>query len=184
VNGLDYAILFTFLAVIGLGFFGGIARVVAAIIAIYIATLVSAAFYADLAEIFRKYVSSINRTTSQLFVFMVLFIAVGAISWFLIASSLKGWKLPRRMEIVDNLGGATLGILVSVMAVTLAMMLISILLQVLNQTVGAGGTTTMGSAVKGQIEHSQLVPVFLDLAPFFTRILEPWFPNGMPAILS
>ena len=184
LNGLDFAILFTFLAVIGLGFFGGIVRVTAAIVAIYVASVVSAMFYVPLADAFQNNVKSINQTTSQLLVFLVTFMVAGGIVWWMVSSGLKGSKMPRRLEIFDNLGGATLGMIVSVMAVTLAVMLISILLQVLNQSVGAGGTTSLGGAVKGQIDTSALVPLFLDLSPVFTRIIEPWFPSGLPAILG
>jgi uncharacterized membrane protein required for colicin V production len=184
LNGLDFAILFTFLAVIGLGFFGGIVRVTAAIIAIYVAAVVAAAFYASLADAFRSHVSSINLSTAQLFVFILTFMFTSTIIWFVISRGLRGIKFPRRMEIADNLGGATLGLVVSAMAVTLAVMLISILLQVLNQTVGTGGTGSLGDSVQGQIRSSHLVPLFLDMTPFFTRIIEPWFPNGIPAILK
>ena len=69
------------------------------------------------------------------------------------------------------------------LAVTLSAMLLSILLQVLNRTVGAGEASSLVGTVQGQIRNSRLVPVFLDLTPLFTKIIEPWFPNGMPAIL-
>jgi uncharacterized membrane protein len=95
----------------------------------------------------------------------------------------KGLKIKRRFEIADNLGGAVLGVAVSVLAVTLAAMLLSILLQVLNRTVGVGDSSSLVGTVQGQIRNSKLVPVFLDLTPLFTKIIEPWFPNGMPAIL-
>ena len=92
-------------------------------------------------------------------------------------------KIKRRFEIIDNLGGAMLGVAVSLLAVTLAAMLLSILLQVLNRTVGAGDSASLVGTVQGQIRNSRLVPVFLDLTPYFTRVIEPWFPNGLPALL-
>ena len=184
MNGLDFAIVFTFLAVIGLGFFGGIVRVLAAVCAIYVASIISATFYEDLSDIFREYVSSITLPTAQLFVFVAVFLVTAISVWFTLARGFKGMKLPRRLEIADNLGGATLGIVVSGLAVTVAVMLISILLQVLNQTMGSSGTSSLGGAVQSQIRSSQLVPVFLDFAPYFNRLIGPWFPNGTPAILN
>ena len=75
MNGLDFAIIFAFLAIIGLGFFGGIVRVAAAIVAIYIGSIVSAAFYDRLTDEFRQHVASVSVQMGQLFVFC-------ASSWF------------------------------------------------------------------------------------------------------
>jgi uncharacterized membrane protein required for colicin V production len=183
LNGLDFAIVFAFLAIIGLGFFGGIVRVAAAIVAIYCGSVLSAAFYDRLTDEFRRQVPSVSLQMGQLFVFCVLFIVTSAAVWWLLSSSVKGLKIKRRFEIADNLGGAVLGVAVSVLAVTLAAMLLSILLQVLNRTVGVGDSSSLVGTVQGQIRNSKLVPVFLDLTPLFTKIIEPWFPNGMPAIL-
>ena len=184
MNGLDFAIIFAFLAIIGLGFFGGIVRVAAAIVAIYLGSIISAAFYDRVTDAFRNYVSSVSLAMGQLFVFCVLFMLSSGALWWVLANSAKGLKLKRRIEIADNLGGAVLGVAVSVLAVTLAAMLLSILLQVLNRTVGAGDATSIVGSFQGQIRHSKLVPVFLDLTPVFTRVIEPWFPNGIPAILG
>lgn len=183
MNGLDFAIIFAFLAIIGLGFFGGIVRVAAAIVAIYIGSIVSAAFYDQLTDLFRRHVPSVSLQMGQLFIFSSLFIISSGAMWWLLARSVKGLKFKRRIEIADNLGGAVLGVAVSVLAVTLAAMLLSILLQVLNRTVGAGEANSLVGSVQAQIRNSKLVPVFLDLTPYFTRVIEPWFPNGIPAIL-
>jgi uncharacterized membrane protein required for colicin V production len=183
LNGLDFAIIFAFLAIIGLGFFGGIVRVAAAIVAIYLGSIVAAAFYDRVTDEFRSYVGSVSLAMGQLFVFIALFIISSGALWWVLASSVKGLKMKRRIEIADNLGGAALGVAVSVLAITLAAMLLSILLQVLNRTVGAGEASSIVGTVQGQIRHSTLVPVFLDLTPYFNRVIEPWFPNGVPAIL-
>jgi uncharacterized membrane protein required for colicin V production len=183
LNGLDFAIIFAFLAIIGLGFFGGIVRVAAAIVAIYVGSIVSAAFYDRLTDEFRQHVASVSVQMGQLFVFCALFLVSSVAIWWLLSTTVKGMKIKRRFEIIDNLGGAVLGVAVSMLAVTLAAMLLSILLQVLNRTVGAGDSAALVGTVQGQIRHSRLVPVFLDLTPYFTRVIEPWFPNGLPALL-
>jgi uncharacterized membrane protein required for colicin V production len=74
LNGLDFAIVFAFLAIIGLGFFGGIVRVAAAIVAIYCGSVLSAAFYDRLTDEFRRQVPSVSLQMGHLFVFCVLFI--------------------------------------------------------------------------------------------------------------
>ena len=184
MNGLDFAIIFAFLAVISLGFFGGVMRVIAAIVSIYLGSIVAAAFYDELTDSLRERVPSLALPTGQLVVFIALFLITSIVLWFAIARSLKGFKFPRRIEVADNLGGAALGVVVSMLAVTLAAMLMSILLQVLNQTVGAGSSDSIVGSVQAQIRNSRLVPVFLDLTPYLNRLIEPWFPEGVPTILK
>ena len=184
LNGLDFAIIFAFLAIIGIGFLSGIARVVAAMIAIYLGSAVAAAFYRDLTLQAREHIGTLSLRTGQLAVFTVLFIVTSAILTVLLSRGLKGWKMPRRVEIIDNLGGGALGVVVSGLAVTLAAMLLSILLSALNQSVGQTESGTLSGAVDNQVSGSQLIPVFLDMAPFFTAMLEPLFPGGLPPILD
>jgi uncharacterized membrane protein required for colicin V production len=184
LNGLDFAIIFAFLAIIGLGFFGGVTRVIAAIISIYFGSIVAAAFYGGLTDAIRQRVFSMSLATGELVVFCLLFLISSIALWFALARGLQGIRFPRRIEIADNLGGAVLGLIVSGLAVTLAAMLMSILLQVLNQTVGAGDSESIVGSVQSQIRNSELVPVFLDLTPYLNRLIEPWFPGGVPSILS
>ena len=103
---------------------------------------------------------------------------------FYIARWLGELKFSRRIEIIDNVGGAALGLLVSGLAVTLAAMLLAVMLQALNQTFGAGSNDSVVGFVHDQINQSAMVPFFLKVAPYFVRIISPWFPNGLPPILS
>jgi uncharacterized membrane protein required for colicin V production len=183
INGLDILILTTFLAVIAVGFFNGVTKVMAAILGIYFASVVAAAFYEPVTHAAREHLTSMNQRTGYLFFFVLLFLIFAAIFSYVIARWLGRLKLPRRIEILDNVGGAALGVIVSMLAVTLAAMLMVVLIQALNQTFGVAPDGAVGE-VRRQINQSQLVPVFLRLAPYFTDILRPWFPSGLPPILS
>ena len=184
LNGLDFAIIFAFLAIIGIGFLSGIARIVATIIAMYLGSAFAAAFYRDLTEEAQRHLSSLAQRTGQLAIFCMLFVFTSAALTVLLSRSLRGFKLPRRVEIVDNLGGGALGVVVSGLAVTLAAMMLSILLSALNQSVGDTSNGALAGAVDSQVSESRLIPVFLDMAPFFTGMLEPLFPGGLPPILE
>jgi uncharacterized membrane protein required for colicin V production len=184
LNALDYFIIATFLAVIAVGFFNGVTRVTSAILAIYFASIVSAAFYRTVSDVAREHLTTMNKSTSNLFFFIVLFIIFATSFTIIISHWLGGLKLPRRIEIIDNVGGAALGVLVSGLAVTLAAMLLIILLQALNQTFGPSNGGTMVGMAHDQIEGSTLVPVFMRMSPHFVRLISPWFPNGLPPILS
>jgi len=183
-NGLDFAIIFAFLAIIGIGFLLGIARVVAAIVAIYLGSAIATAFYRDLTDEAREYLGTLSIRTGQLAVFTMVFVISSVVLMVLLVRGFKGMKLPRRFEIVDNIGGAGLGVVVSGLAVTLAATLLSILLLALNQSVVQTSSGTITGAVNTQVGGSQLIPVIVDMAPFFTTMLEPLFPGGVPPILD
>lgn len=184
MNGLDFAIIFAFLAIIGLGFFGGITRVLCAMFAIYVATIVAAMFYSDLTTTFRTYVDNVALSTGQLFIFISLFLVTSLGLGFALFRGFSNVRERRRFPIADNLGGVALGVTVSALAVALATVVLSILLQVLNQTVGGGSSGMVVGSIGKQLDTSTLVPVFLDVTPVVTRFVQPWFPNGLPAILG
>jgi hypothetical protein len=75
-----------------------------------------------------------------------------------------------------------IGLLVAGAAVTVAAMLLSITVQALNQA--SYGQGPLVNIVGNQIEESALVPFFLRLSPHFIRLIEPWFPGGLPQLLS
>lgn len=181
LNALDIFVMGTFLAVIAVGFFNGITKVMSALLAIYIGSIISAAFYRPLTNASRDHIATMGESTGHLFFFVILFLVFSSAFTVLISTWLGRLKLPRRIEIVDNVGGAALGVIVSGLAVTLAAMLLVILLQALNQTFGSGD---MVGFVNNQIDGSTLVPVILRLSPHFVRLISPWFPNGLPPILS
>jgi uncharacterized membrane protein required for colicin V production len=183
LNGLDYIIIGAFLAIIGVGFFNGVTKVTSAIIAIYFASLFSAAFYRPLTEAVTD-VLAMNRRTGELVFFFLLFVVFGVAFTMIISRWIGDLRLPRRITILDNLGGAALGIVVSGLAVTLAALVMAIMLQALNQTVDVSAQENTLGFLRSQIRHSALVPFFLRMAPFFVRILAPWFPGGLPPILN
>ena len=92
--------------------------------------------------------------------------------------------MPRRLVIMDNHGGDAPGVAVSWLAVALPAMLLSILLSALNQSVGPTGSGMLSGAVDSHVSDSWLIPDFLNMAPFFTAMLEPLLPGGLPPILD
>ncbi|HEY7033484.1 MAG TPA: CvpA family protein [Thermomicrobiales bacterium] len=183
-NGLDFAIIITFLAIVGFGFFSGITRVTSAIVALYFGAVLAAAFYRPLADVARHHLTTMGEQTGYLVFFLVLFFAFSAVLTMFVSRWLGEVKLPRRVAVVDNIGGAALGIVVSGLALTLAAMLLAITLQALNQTIVIADRDAVLTTVRGQIHNSTLMPIFLRMTPFFARMISPWFPGGLPPILS
>lgn len=182
-NGMDFIIIATFLAIIGFGFFSGVTRVTSAIISLYFGAIFAAAFYRPLSSAARDYLTTMEKQTGDLVFFLVLFFAFSIIFTLIISRWLGEIKLPRRIQVFDNIGGAALGIIVSGLALTLAAMLLSITLQALNQTFVVSDRNAMVTSLRDQINDSTLVPIFLRMAPFFGSLISPWFPGGLPEIL-
>lgn len=184
VNGLDIVIMAIFMGVIGYGFFNGVTKLTAAIIGIYLSTISAAAFYRPLAGLMHRAFPSMGVVTGEMASFFVLFVIFLIVSTTLLAHWFSDARLPRRIQILDNLGGAALGLVVSALATTLAALPLAVTLQALNQSVAGSARSPLIEVILHQIEDSSLVPYFLRMAPWFLQILEPWFPGGLPPILQ
>ena len=183
-NALDVAIVIVFMAIIGVGFFNGVTKVSSALLAIYFGTICAAAFYRPLSDFGRGLAPSMGAVTAELTAFFLLFVGFSAIFTVFLARWLGEVRLPRRVGLLDNVGGAAVGIIVSGLAVTLAAVALAVMLQALNQTATIASGDPLLSFFRREIRGSALVPLFLDMAPFFLRMLAPWFPGGLPPILS
>jgi uncharacterized membrane protein required for colicin V production len=183
-NAMDLMIIATFFAIIGFGFFSGVTRVTSAILSLYFGAVFAAAFYRPLSDVARQKLTTMEEQTGDLVFFLLLFFAFSTVFTMIVSRWLGDIKLPRRIQVFDNIGGAALGVIVSGLAMTMAAMLLAITLQALNQTIVFSDRDAVLSSVQGQIRNSTLVPIFLRMAPFFASIISPWFPGGLPPILS
>ena len=184
MNILDILILAIFAGVIATGFFVGIGRALSAIVAIYFATVMAAAFYRPLGGAFERAVSGINADTAKLIAFLLLFTITGAGIGYVIIRTVESMSASNRFVILNNIGGAALGIVVAVVTVTLSITVTVILIQALAQTTINAADGTILASLRTQIRGSALAPVFLDLLPYVTTIVAPWFPGGLPPILT
>lgn len=184
MNILDFGIILVFAVLIMIGFFGGIGRVTAGIFAVYFATIVSAAFYDDLGDVFINAVSDMREATAYLLAFLVLFLALtGAFLWA-IGLTIKAVELRRgRFAIMDNVGGATLALAAGALAVGMTISVSVIILGAFNQSTVVSGDENLGAFGK-QIRGSELVPIFLKLQEPLVIAYKPWFPDGLPPILE
>jgi uncharacterized membrane protein required for colicin V production len=183
MNVLDFVIIAMVGVMIGAGFFLGVSRVTASIVAIYFAAIVSATFYQSIATSLEDLVSAMNPSTAELLSFVLLFLTMTILFAFMIMHSLKSSNMAGRFAILDNVGGATLGIVIAGVAVALAITVTTLMLQVLTSTT-TGSQDGMLGAVQSQVSGSALVPVFQKLLPILTSSIRPWFPGGLPDILT
>lgn len=183
MNVLDFVIIAAIGGMVGFGFFVGISRVTAGLVAIYFAAIVAATFYQSVAESLERVAPSLSSSTAELLTFVILFLSMTGLFVFLIVHSLRASSLAGRFSILDNVGGATLGIVIAGVTVALAMTVITLALQVLTSTT-IGSQDGMLGMVQSQVSGSALTPVFLKLLPILTSSIRPWFPGGLPDILT
>lgn len=178
----DVFVLIAFMGLVALGFFQGLARLVAGALAVYFGAVFAATFYRPLTDSVVSLVPTMGRATGELATFLVLFIGFALI----FAVGMSRWigklSLPRRLRILDTIGGALMGIIVGAVAVTVTVMLLSFSLQVMDR-VSLNASSPLQRILQDGIEESVLVPVFLRIAPFFVRLISPFFPGDIPPIL-
>ena len=184
MNVLDIAIVVAFGVLILIGFFGGIGRVTAGIFAVYLSSIVAAAFYERVGEIFTNQIGDMRDATGHLMAFMLLFVVLtGAFFWG-IGQTIKAVEIRRgRFAIMDNVGGATLALTAGALAIAMTISVSVIILGAFNQSAVVGGDENLGALGK-QIRGSELVPMFLKLQEPLVVAYKPWFPNGLPPILE
>ena len=184
MNVLDIAIVVAFGVLILIGFFGGIGRVTAGIFAVYLSSIVAAAFYERVGEIFTNQIGDMRDATGDLMAFMLLFVVLtGAFFWG-IGQTIKAVEIRRgRFAIMDNVGGATLALTAGALAIAMTISVSVIILGAFNQSAVVGGDENLG-ALGNQIRGSELVPMFLKLQEPLVVAYKPWFPNGLPPILE
>jgi hypothetical protein len=183
-NWVDYLILISFMVIVGFGFFGGIAKVTAAIVAIYFSSVLAASFYQPTTDAMQRIFSSMSQRMGELVMFVVLFLVFSAVFTWIVAKWTGRIKMPRRAVLMDNIGGVVLGLVLAAMTLTFAGLFLTIVLQALNQTVALTGSGSVLGFLRGQISDSTLLPQFLRMAPVVRGAISPWFPSGLPPILD
>lgn len=184
MNLLDVAIMLVFAMLIMAGFFGGIGRVTAGLFAVYFSSIVAAAFYEGLGDMFADSVNEMRVTTGHLMAFMLLFLVMSGAFFWGIGQSIKAVELRRgRFAIMDNVGGASMALVVGALAIAMTISVSVIILGAFNQSAVVNGDENLG-ALGNQIRGSELVPMFLKLQEPLLVAYRPWFPEGLPPILE
>jgi uncharacterized membrane protein required for colicin V production len=184
MNVLDFGIILVFAILIMVGFFGGVGRVTAGFFAVYFSSIVAAAFYDGLGDIFVDQVSNMREATGDLLAFMLLLVVMSGAFFWGIGVTIKAVELRRgRFAIMDNVGGATMAMVVGALAVAMTLSVSVIILGAFNQSAVVNGDENLGRLGR-QIRGSELVPRFLKLQEPILVVYRPWFPDGLPPILE
>lgn len=184
MNVLDILIVALFGAVIAAGFFVGISKSLSAIVAGYFATVMAATFYEPLGDLFRRILPEMNPSTARLLGFLLLFAISGVGIAFIISRTIESMTATNRFAILNNIGGAAIGGIVAAATITLSIAVTVVFVQALAQTSVDAADGSILATIRSMVRGSALAPVFLDLLPYVARVVEPWFPGGLPPILT
>jgi hypothetical protein len=183
MNLVDLLIVALYGLIVAASFFGGLGRVIATLVGLYLATILAAFFYHPFSVVISFILRGVSPFTSDLVSFVVL-LAVGTIAIAIaLGRSFFLGRLPRLLGPFNNLSGMILGLLVALAATVLAATVISLSLEAIDRTAVLGGSATV-LTIQRQMQDATLVPMFLKLAPTVTATIKPWFPKGLPAILA
>jgi len=183
MNLMDAFIIGMFVVIAGAGFFFGVVRTASTMVAVYLATVISATFYQRLGDAIRSTIGSISLGAAYFTAFMILFLVVTVLFTFVIVTTLRPTAQKRRFAILDNLGGATVSVVIAFVAITMAMAITVVMIQAAVAASGDASSGPMG-LVRRQMGASELAPLFLRLLPIMTSAVRPWFPGGLPPILT
>ena len=142
--------------------FGGLGRVIATLVGLYLATILAAFFYHPFSVVISFILRGVSPFTSDLVSFVVL-LAVGTIAIAIaLGRSFFLGRLPRLLGPFNNLSGMILGLLVALAATVLAATVISLSLEAIDRTAVLGGSATL-LTIQRQMQDATLVPMFLKL---------------------
>ncbi len=183
MNLMDFFIVAMFLCIAGAGFFFGVARTASAMISMYLATIISATFYERLGENIQSVMGSISIGAAYFVSFVMLFLGSTALFSIVIITTLKPTSQSRRFAILDNLGGASVSVVIAFVAIAMSLAITVVMIQA--AVVASGGASGGGMGfLDEQMDTSSLAPLFLRLLPILTSAVQPWFPGGLPPILT
>lgn len=183
MNLVDLLIAMLFIGVAAAGFFAGIARMLSVMVGMYFATVLAATFYERAGDIIQDALNQISTGAAEFTAFILLFLVLTVGFAYIIFRTTHPVSPRRRFAIFDSIGGATLSVVVAFVSITMALAITVVMIQAARST-AVGSDVGLMENVDNQIEASSLAPIFMELLPFITLAVRPWFPGGLPPILT
>lgn len=183
MNVVDVLIILLFIGVAAGGFFAGIARMISVMVGMYFATVLSATFYQRFADLIQSALGRISTGAAEFTAFVLLFVGLTLGLAYVIFRTTHPVSPRRRFAIFDSIGGATLSVIVAFVSITMSLAVTAVMLQAASRTAIRSEFGAMAT-IDRQLDASELTPFFLELLPYVTLAIQPWFPGGLPPILD
>ncbi len=162
---------------IGFGFFQGLLRQAFLLIAIYVGTALSAKYFEHPSALLLRIFPTATPEITNMVGFLALLVAFTVGITWLIWSGYKETKLPQ-VFVLDRLGGATLGGVIGLFAISITLMLTHYALQV-----PWPPDSTVRYVLLTGLNASLLQDTFSLPVPVFQNVLRPLLPQSVPFAL-
>jgi uncharacterized membrane protein required for colicin V production len=177
-NWLDFLIFFLIIASMAVGFATGLLRQVISLAALYIASILGAQYYTVVSGWISRFSLQSGNRFQDAFAFLVIVIVVSSIINWLAFDAYRSTRI-RLVPLVDQLGGAILGLVTMVITISLVLPVIAF----------ATGEPWPWSEPTRQLvmtgmQTSRVLPIFEQLKPLLLSALRPWLPAGLPSIFN
>lgn len=185
INVFDIVLVLAFVGIVALGFLGGVVRLIFVLIALYLSVIVATFFYVPIGIALSSNVQALSPFTAAMVGFFLLLVASTATLTASLLKTFSTLRLPNRLASVDQVGGSMLGMVAATFASVVTIVVLNFFFGLVLRTAAGGvAVSPLLLTLAGQMRASFLARYFIDLSqPLFVLML-PWFPGGLPAILS
>ncbi len=178
-NWFDIVIIVALLAGLALGYSQGVIRQLMSLVALYIALVLATQFFRGLSQLISNILRVQPNTFTNMIAFFVIFIVAFVLINLLVKDAYRATHI-RVAPLFDHLGGMAFG-LVS------AWIIISVSISVLLFAVAAQGwlqAEGLRKVLESGVTDSRLAQLTESSLPVIIATVEPWLPNGLPALFN
>lgn len=183
MNGLDLLLTLFFGGIVALAFLGGLGRMLATVVGLYAGLVAAAFFYHPLTVAVVNLLPSLPVAMGELIMFVLLLVLFTTVLSTALARSFVVTRFPHWLGPVNNIAGGIAGLLVATVATVLLALVLNLATRALDQTASLEGSRLV-LGLNNQLHGATLPPLFLKLAPTLLATLQPWFPRGLPPLLT
>ena len=178
-NWLDFLIFFLVIASMAIGYAQGLLRQVITLAALYIGTVLGAQYYAVVSGWIRAVLFDPTANRFQdAFAFFVILVVVSSIINWLAYDAYRATKL-QFSPLVDQLGGAILGLVTVMIFISIALPIIKF---------ASAESWPWGDTARQYVQlglgYSKLKGIFDYLTPVLVATIRPWLPSTLPALFD
>ena len=183
MNTLDIAVIVIFLGVFTAAFFAGVARSLAGLAALVIATVAAAIFYKTVGDVLSRVLIPIDRDIANFAAFLLLMLGAGVGSDYLLMRSFRISRLKSHLSL-EFRGGVTGILALILLAAVISTSIVTVLTQSSSNTVqrlpDGWGTVWLRQEYHGSVLAGQV----LRLSPYVYDSVDAVTPGIVPAILQ
>ncbi len=185
INFIDILLMLIFIAIAAAGYLGGTLRLLLVLISLYLSVVVAGFFYIPFAGWLYRTFETMDAFGAQMVAFLLLIIVTTAAVALSLIKTFGQARLPRFLAGLDQVGGGMLGVVTACFAAILISIVLRAFFGFIGQTAAAGAPVWPGFlALAQQTQASGVARLFLQLSTPLFILVQPWFPDGLPAILT